>query len=551
MKTKMKEQAIELLWNSKNDWLKSARSEAWMRKHHPDVLAWIMEQYPLYDSMGQKMRAIVRGDYCRCQHCHEVMPFLIDRNHLYCSKKCGMDAKRPKLSAAWSYDRIDKAKQTCIERYGAAYPMQVKEISAKARASREGSYERAFAKAKATSMERYGTEWFCQSDAGREQARAKADAGHAKRLCRVAKEAGYNIGQHQSLAEAKQAYLTARGFDIDIDTASRVQVMSRNSLFPYDLLRAQIDGYHPPMEMLKKHFTNPYEFMTKIGIESVSSGQYEVIGFLKELGVEYNINNRRLIAPQELDVVIPTKQIAIEYNGVYWHDSFKQSSKDYHQKKTERCRDIGWQLIHIWEDEWLQKKDIVKSIIRAKLGLCHRIYARQTEARRIEAQEARAFLEANHLHGFRHAQCHYGLYHDGQLLMVCSFAKHASYEWELARMAPQLNHTVVGGLSKLLAFFRKEQSPRTMMTYADADISDARGYLACGFRLLGMTSPSYWYVHDSMKRYSRQQMQKSKLKTLLPADYDDALSEEAIILRSNQFFQIHNAGNLKLAIDFT
>ena len=548
----MKEQAIELLWDSKNDRLQSSRGETWMARHHPALLAWIMEQYPEYDSMGQKMRAIVRGDYCRCLHCHSIMPFPLDRNHLYCSKKCGMEAKKTKLSAAWSYDRIDKMKQTNIERYGTAYAMQVKEISTKARASREGRYNKAWAKARATCSEKYGVENFNQSDAGREQAREKANVGHANRLCRVAKEAGYDIGQHQSLAEAKQAYLSARGFDIDIVAASRVQVMSRNSLFPYDLLRAQIEGYHPPMEVLKEQFSDPYPFMKKIGIESVSAGQYELIGFLKELDIKYNINNRRLIAPQELDVVIPFKKTAIEYNGVYWHDSFRRVSKDYHQKKTERCRDIGWQLIHVWEDEWLQKKDIIKSIIRAKLGLCHRIYARQTEARLITSQESRAFLEANHLHGFRHAQCHYGLYHDGELVMVCSFAKHASCDWELARMAPRLNHTVVGGLSKLLAFFKKEHNPRTMMTYADADISDARGYLACGFRLIGMTSPSYWYIHDkTMNRYSRQMMQKSKLKTLLPAVYDDALSEEAIILRSNQFFRIHSAGNLKLVIDFT
>lgn len=41
--------------------------------------------------------------------------------------------------------------------------------------------------------------------------------------------------------------------------------------------------------------------------------------FLAELGVEVIENDRRLIAPLELDFVLPQFNIAIEVNGSYWH----------------------------------------------------------------------------------------------------------------------------------------------------------------------------------------------------------------------------------------
>lgn len=64
-------------------------------------------------------------------------------------------------------------------------------------------------------------------------------------------------------------------------------------------------------------------------------------------------NNRKLIAPLELDIYLPEHNIAIEYNGIYWHNSYneKHTPKNYHLKKSLMCRAKHIRLVHIYEFE--------------------------------------------------------------------------------------------------------------------------------------------------------------------------------------------------------
>lgn len=71
-------------------------------------------------------------------------------------------------------------------------------------------------------------------------------------------------------------------------------------------------------------------------------------------------NDKKLINPLELDILIPEIKLAIEYNGLFWHSStFKD--KDYHLNKTNLCEQLGYRLIHIWEDEWNNDKEKIMS----------------------------------------------------------------------------------------------------------------------------------------------------------------------------------------------
>ena len=41
-------------------------------------------------------------------------------------------------------------------------------------------------------------------------------------------------------------------------------------------------------------------------------------------------NCRNIIKPYELDIYIPKKKIAIEYNGIYWHSTALNKDMFYH-----------------------------------------------------------------------------------------------------------------------------------------------------------------------------------------------------------------------------
>lgn len=78
---------------------------------------------------------------------------------------------------------------------------------------------------------------------------------------------------------------------------------------------------------------------------STSKEEKEILNYIKSI---YNglilENDRRLINPLEVDILIPGVQLAIEYDGLYWH-----GRKDplYHLKKTLLCESKGFKLLHI------------------------------------------------------------------------------------------------------------------------------------------------------------------------------------------------------------
>ena len=74
-------------------------------------------------------------------------------------------------------------------------------------------------------------------------------------------------------------------------------------------------------------------------------------------------HNRSLLEGQEVDIYLPELNIAIEYNGLYYH-STKFKDKLYHQNKTIKLIEKGIFLISIFEDMWILKKDHIKNLIK-------------------------------------------------------------------------------------------------------------------------------------------------------------------------------------------
>lgn len=100
----------------------------------------------------------------------------------------------------------------------------------------------------------------------------------------------------------------------------------------------------------------------------ISSFEKEVNQFIKnDLKIETTTSDRKIISPKELDIVIEEKKIAIECNGTYWHsDAFIQknrgiSAKDHHQMKRDLAAEAGYDLFFVWENDWKDRTDQVRS----------------------------------------------------------------------------------------------------------------------------------------------------------------------------------------------
>jgi hypothetical protein len=96
----------------------------------------------------------------------------------------------------------------------------------------------------------------------------------------------------------------------------------------------------------------------------LSDSENKIYEYIKSItNHEVLSKNRDILNGKEIDVLIKEKKLGIEYNGLYWH-SEKYKNKNYHLDKTEVAEENGYRLIHIFEDEWLYKKEIVKSILK-------------------------------------------------------------------------------------------------------------------------------------------------------------------------------------------
>lgn len=267
-----------------------------------------------------------------------------------------------------------------------------------------------------------------------------------------------------------------------------------------------------------------------------SKGEIELAEFIHEQGVEFKQNDRSVISPFEIDILIEGHSLAIEYNGAYWH-SAHANTRHQHQDKQKMANNAGYRLIQVFEIDWINKKDIVKSIIKNALGKTeNKISGRKTEKRKITTDEYKEFMKSNHIKGYRTATDKIGLFYEKELVSVTGVTK-----GELIRFASKLNTLVHGALNKLTSEYKE------LHTYCDLSYFDGTGYKKGGFIELGRTQPGFCYVRNH-KVMARQFFQKHKLKEVFGEDIDMNLTEEQIC-NNNNWHRYYDAGSLKLVIN--
>lgn len=244
-----------------------------------------------------------------------------------------------------------------------------------------------------------------------------------------------------------------------------------------------------------------------------SAGQQDVAAFVSSLGFQALTNDRHAISPQELDIFVPDKNFAIEFNGLYFH-SERKKPRTYHDNKTITCQKLGINLLHVFEDEWHEKPEIVKSIITHRLGLTTtKIHARKCKIVTLSFRESRSFFESNHIDGDVPVKKQtWGLVYKDQIVAALSvrtpFHKTQTHFMEVARFCTATNTTVPGALSRLsqvaLRYTRENGLGNGLLTYVDTRHGQGRGYEAAGYKFVKMTPPRFWWLDSGSKtRFNR------------------------------------------------
>ena len=296
-----------------------------------------------------------------------------------------------------------------------------------------------------------------------------------------------------------------------------------------------------------------FELEDYVDIRSFSSmSENEVLNFIKSIyDGDVTTRDRKELNGRELDIYIPEKKLAIEFNGNYWHSTIYKN-RLYHQQKTLGCINKGIRLIHIFEYEWnnsTKQLKIKKMLFRAIRGSepNERLYARNLEVKEIDKKLAYEFEDKHHLQGKANSSINIALTKDNEIIGIMTFDKprfSKEYEYELIRLCWKDNITVIGGAEKLFKHFLKTYNPQSVVTYTDISKFTGQIYKRLGFKQLLITEPNYVWVNTQENEVlSRYQTQKHKLIEKGLGTPDQTEDE---IMASLGYLKIHDSGNLKL-----
>ena len=259
-----------------------------------------------------------------------------------------------------------------------------------------------------------------------------------------------------------------------------------------------------------------------------SKGETELFDFVFSLCSDAIKSYRKTYHSKELDIYIPSLNLGIEFNGLYWHSESvlvsnnKSPTSDF--EKMNYFQNLGIRVISIFEDEWNQKQDIVKSRLRNLLGhTSNKIYARNCVVSEISSKEASYFCSQTHIMGTGRSNVRYGLYYNNELISVMTFSKNNISRknaniWEINRFSSKLNTSIIGGASKLFSAFVRNLNPKSVISYADNRWSDGNLYNQLGFKKTNTGTPNYWYIAPNAGRIHRFNLRKTK-------DDDQTLTE--------------------------
>lgn len=490
-------------------------------KQNTEFVEYLNSCFPSISSIPEQLRFLRAGFISTpdCLNCGSPVNFSHTKT---CSRNC-RDEYSKKTGA--TKKRLQKAKQTMLKKYGVENPQQsaefvkkrldtmielhgskVSELTRNAAKQRASEFNR---KAKLTLKEKYNVDNPSQI------------LGH-KEKCEQTLLENYGVQNYFRSEEFKNKSIV-RQLELynimceDIIVNSLLTNESKQKLYenPNKIVNFRCTNcdkeYNIPTETFKyriKNFKTPCPKCANI--KHSSAEQFELEEFIRSLQFGIDVNNRTIIAPLEIDIVIPSENLGIEYTGLFWHNDTR-IHKNYHKNKLEKCNAVGLELITIFQDEWIYKKDIVKSMLRGKLGISNeKLHASKCTVQEIDSEIANEFLNKNHIQGDDKSNICYGAFYENKLVSVMTFTKtntESFLEYRMNRFCRAKDTTITGITSKLFNFFVKNTNPDSVIAYADKRWGSVDMFHEkIGFLKLEDTPVNYWHFKGNLRKNNDQNL---------------------------------------------
>jgi len=252
---------------------------------------------------------------------------------------------------------------------------------------------------------------------------------------------------------------------------------------------------------------------------------------------------------------LPEKQIVIDCLSLYF-DSELYRANQYNQNKFKYLKENNIKLIQFASNDWFDKKDICKNIIRCKLGLSQfKINARNCTVEYVlgKNENVESFLNKYHLQGNVRCKIAFILRDKftNEIYEILTLRAPYTKKWggkeniEIARFAVRDNTSVRGGYSKLLSKvleWCRQNGYIRLLTYSACSYSWGETYCKTGACFVEQTSSMYFYVgkNNKFKEVSFRFKHKAR----------DGKSEKQCALE-DEIYRFYIAGNQSWLYDLT
>jgi hypothetical protein len=281
--------------------------------------------------------------------------------------------------------------------------------------------------------------------------------------------------------------------------------------------------------------------------------QYEedIAKILCEQGIVFHRNDTVICKPKQLDFLIPGHQLAIEFNGLYWHsETAGGKDRGYHSEKARKCRQQGIQLLTIFEDEWVNRQQVIVNHIRHLCGLTDTVIgARKLKiAKQSYSQEVRDFMDLHHIQGPAPVASHcYVARLDGTIMAAVLLRTESNSTQEMVRYCVNTEYSFPGLFSRFISAIRRDAICRVLTTTADLRWSQGRLYEQTGFTVSHEIKPDYYYT-DYQVREHKFGFRKANIKRRFGLDIEG--KTERMLTESLGYDRIWDCGKIKYRLEF-
>ena len=306
-------------------------------KEQPELEKYLKERYHDSDSVHESINRILNNfeKKPRCKVCGKILEFNAAAPlgfRTYCSSKCqNSDPEKIALTdriklekyGDAKYNNAQKAKQTCIEKYGVEYVTQTNEFKEKSKRS---------------CFERYGVEYALQSEEiknkGRQTCLEKYGVDNSMKCEAVKEKAKQTCFEHFGVYNSKQSEIvkqkerntclerygvTSYRKTKECEEKIRATVREKYGVDHVTKSKEWTDKWYSNKEWVDHKINSLYKSMKENASFPMTKSEYNLKNFLENNYDNVICNYKDERYPFKCDFYLKDKDLFIEYNGHWTH----------------------------------------------------------------------------------------------------------------------------------------------------------------------------------------------------------------------------------------